>query len=53
MSYVTLSIRKTPALLKTWSMYQVEIDITFAKHLEIVLTRLEAGLKVEVGQESE
>ena len=34
-------------------MYQVEVDITFAKLLEIALTGLEAGLGVEVGKEPE
>ncbi len=43
-SYVTVSVSKGPASVLPWSMYQVEVDWTFAKLLEVVQARLTAGI---------
>ena len=40
MAYATICIRKGPASLLPWTMYQVGLDWTFAKLLETGLTRL-------------
>ena len=40
MAYATICIRKGPASVLHWTMYQVGLDWTFAKLLETGLTRL-------------